>query len=447
MINTEKLKESIGQLIEVKTNDNKEFSGLLINILNNVVIIKLNNGYNIGFKAEEIKSYNILKTKESKVKRKTSKKQQNEVTDKKDKPTISILHTGGTIASKVDYTTGAVVARFSPEDILNMFPELKAIANFRSRLLGNILSENMRPEHYNLIADAVEEELNNGSDGVIITHGTDTMHYTSAALSFMLDGLNKPVILVGAQRSSDRASSDAYLNLINAAFFIKNTNFAGVAICMHKNLNDTSSAIMLGTKVRKMHTSRRDAFKAINIKPLAVVNYKKNEIRYNLINYNKKSDDKKLNVKHINPKVKVALLKSFPGIRAEILESFRAYDGLVIEGTGLGHLPIVRTDELTEENEKIKKALDKLSKNTILVITSQTIFGRINLNVYSPGRMLKKIGFQGDLTDMTPETAFIKLYWLLSNYSKEDIIKNHLVEKNLRGEISPRSDESFLEFN
>ncbi len=173
--------------------------------------------------------------------------------------TITILHTGGTLASKVS-KTGAVSAQYSAKDILNLYPEIKSLAKIDSKLVANMLSENMNFNHYNLLAKEIKKEIEKGVEGIIITHGTDTLHYTSSALSFILEDLPIPVILVGAQRSSDRGSSDASLNLISAINFITKTDFAEVAICMHSSMEDTSCSILPGTKTRKLHTSRRDAF-------------------------------------------------------------------------------------------------------------------------------------------------------------------------------------------
>ncbi len=460
-----------GSKVRLELKDDSIIEGMLLpqtskDETSKTIFIKLDNGYNVGILLNNIKSFNlgkehprnteradkktsIINQMKKKVNQKASKMNKVEKTDdkntlKKYKPLISILHTGGTIASKVDYKTGAVIASFRPDDLLRMFPELKEIADFRSRLIGNFLSENLRPEHYNLIAKEVLKEVKAGADGIIITHGTDTMHYTSAALSFILEGLKKPVLLVGAQRSSDRASSDAYLNLINAVFFIAKSDFAGVAISMHESMNDTYSVILPGCKVRKLHTSRRDAFKPVNAKPIARVDYKHKKVDFFVAHYTKKEKgNRQLKLRLVNPKIKVAMLSSFPGLRAEQVLFFKKYDGLVLEGTGLGHFPILKTDKFTSENERIFKALKNLSKKTILVMSSQTIFGRVNMNVYSPGRKLLDIGVLGNYSDMTPETAYIKLWWLLSNYSKKEIIKNNLIMKNFRGEISLRTSEDF----
>ena len=232
------------------------------------LIFKLESGYNIGIPKSKVKSVKLVKSAVSKPS--APKK----LDEKNGLKSISILHTGGTIASKVDYSTGAVNAKFTPEELVEMFPELKDIANISSKLVRNMASDDLRFDHYNLLANEVAREIKSGASGVIITHGTDTMHYTSAALSFMLENVPIPVILVGAQRSSDRGSSDAAMNLLCAAEFIVKTDYVGVAVCMHKSESDDVCVIIPGTKVRKMHTSRRDAFKPVNCSPLAEIDFK-----------------------------------------------------------------------------------------------------------------------------------------------------------------------------
>lgn len=356
--------------------------------------------------------------------------------------TISILHTGGTLASKVNYKTGGVSAQYTAKDILNLYPEIKNLAKINSRLIANMMSENMNFSHYNLIAKEIQKEINKGVDGIILTHGTDTLHYTSAALSFILEDLPIPIILVGSQRSSDRGSSDASLNLISAVNFISKTNFAEVAICMHSSMQDTSCSILPGVKTRKFHTSRRDAFQSINSPPFALVHHDLG-IDFLQKNYKKVDKKRKLTLKLIDPKLKIGILKSHPNLSVEELNFYKHYDGLILEGTGLGHLPIEKTDSLTSENQKIFTELKQLAKTLPIIMTSQCIFGRINMDVYSPGRKLQEIGILGNLLDMTPETAFIKLAWLLSNYKKSEV--KDLISENLRGEISDRTTTEFLE--
>ncbi len=414
-----------GDIIKVKTKD-KTYKGIYIPQKGDSLVLKLENGYNIGIDKKKIKKISFVK-KQKKAKKKAKKIKQN-----KKLPTISILHTGGTIASKVDYRTGAVHAEFSPNELLEMFPELKKIANINSKLVFQMFSEDMEPEHWKVLEKEVEKEIK-ASDGIIITHGTDTLHYTSAALSFMLQNLPVPVILVGAQRSSDRGSSDAALNLVNACYYITKTDFRGVGICMHENTEDNSCLILSGTKTRKMHTSRRDAFKAVNEKPIARVNYKKNLVE----NFGKINEKKEKFNSKIGFEKNIALIKIRPGFSYKELELYKNYKGIIFEGTGLGHIGVNVLDEYTKEHKKTLELIKKLSKKIPIFMASQCIFGRVDMNVYSSGRDLQKAGVI-PLEDMLPETAYVKLGWILSFEKDKKKIKK-LMLKNIAGEITERT--------
>ena len=403
-----------------------------------VTIIKLNNGYNMGFEDKTIKEIKLLEQKNEAKKLEVKK-----VKSKEGLKSVTILHCGGTIASKVDYKTGAVKAKFSPEELLEMFPELGEIVNLNSKLIANMLSENMNFSHYNLIAKEIKKEIERGTRGIIITHGTDTLHYTSAALSFILEGLKIPVLLVGAQRSSDRGSSDAFLNLKCATQFIAETDFAGVAVCMHATSEDEDCVILPGVKVRKMHSSRRDAFKPINTLAYALIN-SVGKIKWLNNNYlHEGKSEIKLRLLHEN--IRVGILKSHPQMYHEEIEAYQKFDGVILEGTGLGHFPVEKSDDFTSENEEIYNSLLKLAKKIPTVMVLQTIFGIVNMNVYSPGRKLISAGVLGTGLDITPETAFIKLAWLLSNYEKKDV--KDLWYKDFRGEINKKIvyQKDFLE--
>ncbi len=430
-----------GDFVEVVTAD-ETITGTLLQspeLEKDTVIIKLSSGYNIGIDKNKVKKISLLPQPQQHKEEKEIAAAKKEKPQKK-LPKISILHTGGTIASKVDYRTGGVVARFTPEEILEMFPELRNIAEIDSRLIRNMWSEDMRFLHYNLMAKEVAKEAAKGVDGVIITHGTDTMHYSSAALAFALEGIGVPVILVGAQRSSDRGSTDAAANLISAAYFIANSGFSGVAICMHENMSDTSGLILPATKARKMHTSRRDAFRPINAAAIARVDFENKNIAFLTTAYAKGNKQGKIKLKLFNDKLKIGMLKTHPNMYAAEFAVYENFDGLVIEGFALGQAPINHVDEFTAEHKKILAAIKGLSKKMPVVMASQSIYGRLQMNVYSTARDLQAAGVIGNLSDMTPETTFIKLAWLLSNCKKAEV--KELITKNLRGEISERTEPS-----
>ncbi|HLC65258.1 MAG TPA: Glu-tRNA(Gln) amidotransferase subunit GatD [Candidatus Nanoarchaeia archaeon] len=412
-----------GDRVLVETSD-ETIEGTLMPSEGNVVL-KLKSGYNIGISKDRIKKISLLSKHLA-----VSEEKARHIAREKSKKSITILHTGGTIASKVDYETGAVIARFSPEEIISMFPELKDIANVDSKLIAQMWSDDMRFEHYQKMAHAVEEELKKNVDGIIITHGTDTLGYSAAALAFMCE-IPIPVILVGAQRSSDRGSSDAAMNLICAAEFVAKTDFAGIAICMHENMDDNNCVILPPTKTRKMHASRRDAFKAVNDIPIARINYKTRKIEF-LREHKKRSAE----AWRINPKMedKIALIKIHTNMKREQFDVYQGYKGLVIEGTGLGHAPVG-----LEVNKPIMEGIiDLIKSGTLVAMTSQCIYGRTHSHVYSNAVKLANAGVIY-CEDTLPETAFIKLAWLLGNYKKKEAAS--LMAENLRGEISDRSAE------
>ncbi|HII71729.1 TPA: Glu-tRNA(Gln) amidotransferase subunit GatD [Candidatus Woesearchaeota archaeon] len=416
-----------GDKVKVICKDDEFYDGLFIDKKKDTTVIKSVTGYNIGILNSTIKEVKLLeKGKDLKISH--AKKHE----PKPGLPTISILHTGGTIASKVDYRTGAVVASFNPEDLIGMFPELLDIANIDSRLIGNMFSDDMRFLHYSLMAKAIQEEVEKGAEGIILTQGTDTLGYTAAALSFMLESIPVPVLIVGAQRSSDRGSSDAAMNLLCAAEFIRKSDFAGVAVCMHELSSDDSCAIMPGCKTRKLHTSRRDAFQAVNDSPVARVNFKTRKVEMLKGGYLKK-DRKRDWFPKDKMEEKVAILKIHTNMSADQFRFFKGYRGLVIEGTGLGHAPINMTEHTPMHDDNKKAIKELVDSGCVVVMTSQCLFGRTQMDVYSTGRDLQEIGvIPGE--DMLPETAFIKLAWLLAN---EPADVKTLLRQDLRGEINP----------
>lgn len=406
----------LGDKIEIKTST-KIYKGTFIpSTTKDIFSLKLDNGYNIGIKESEIKSKKIIKTAKSQKPKHSCQLKQD-----KSLPTIIILHTGGTVASEVSYETGAVTPQFTPEELISKYPEMQKIANIKAELISNIWSEDMNFRDYNHIAKKIKQNINQ-ADGFIITHGTDTMHYTSAALSFILKDLPKPVLLVGSQRSSDRPSADSFLNLYCAAKFIAQTDFADVAICMHSNSSDKSCDIIPGTKARKMHTSKRNAFQSINSRPIAKVYQNK----IDFISKYRKRQDTKLKLMPIKENIKIAIIKTRPNMDEKEISFYKKYNGIILEATGLGQIP-----------EKLIKTLKPLAKKIPIAITSQCIHGRINLNVYEKGRNIRQAGLLGHLTDMTPETAYIKLAWLLSNYKNLKEIKT-LYQEEIKNEIEPR---------
>jgi len=401
----------------------------------NSIVLKLDNGYNIGVRFEKgIKvkktgrGHRIIQAKEKGVK---------EIIFDRRLPTVAILGTGGTIASKVDYRTGGVYASFSPKDIAIQIPELEEIANIKAEEIMNMMSEDITLEQRKGIARAVAKEINSGVKGAIVTHGTDTLHYTAAALSFMLKNLPCPVAIVGSQRSSDRGSSDGVMNLACAANFVANSDVAEVCTVLHGNMEDEYCLAIRGTKCRKMHTSRRDAFRPINELPIAKIWLKNKKIEIVNQNYRKRSKGRVKVDDKFEPRV--ALIKCYPGLDPSIFDFYidKGYRGVVIEGTGLGHTPTLGRFSL------LPKIENAIAAGIPVVMTSQCLYGRVHPTVYHNLRELSKRGVIF-AEDMLPEVAYIKLMWVLGHTKNLNKVREMML-KNVAGEISERTEaEAFL---
>ncbi len=392
------------------------------------LVIKKENGYNIGIKPDSVKKLRSLK------KRKHTGFKFKKNLNKKD---VVILAAGGTIASRIDYRTGAVKPAMTADEIIRFTPGISDVANIRVRVLFQMLSECMTPYQWSIIAKGVSKAIKEGADGVVVMHGTDIMGYTAAFLSFALQDLPVPVVLVGAQRSTDRASCDTHVN-ITCAVKAATSDIAEVMVCMHEGLNDDCCILHQGTRVRKCHTSRRDAFRSIGVKPFACIKYPELSVGFLRDDYARVDKSRKLVLK-AKFDDRVALLKVVPGLKPDIIKSLKNYRGLVIEGTGLGHLPITGYgDKYTEMNVLNFKALKEFSGKGVVFMTPQAINGRINMNVYETGRDLIDIGVLGNLCDVIPETAYVKLVWALGN-SRTVKEAKELMMTNIAGEFTERS--------
>jgi len=419
-----------GDYVEVHQT-HKIYEGILLESPEDekgIVLLKLGNGYNIGLIKKDVQEIK-LKKKAKDIEEKFEIKKDNS------KPSIAIIITGGTIASKLDSKTGGVKWLTNPENLFKIYPELFEKVNVAKVEVPFMKgSEDMDFKDWQKIAKTAESLLNDSNiQGVLITHGTDTLHYTSAALSFMLRDLNKPVVLTYSQRSIDRASSDANLNLQCAALTCI-SDIAEVVLVGHSSINDNYCNVLRGTKVRKMHSSKRDAFQPVNTKPIARVFKDKIEIleKHKLRGKGKFKLDTKF-------EEKVGLLKFYPGQDSSILDYYlkNGYKGLVIEMTGLGH---VATNG--SRNAWTKKLKEIQEKGLIVCATAQTIFGRLDPLVYSNGRELLETGVIY-LEDMLSETAFVKLGWVLGHdewAKNKELVKQKMLE-NISGELNNRLEE------
>lgn len=403
------------------------YEGKVMPSMEGYITIKMKSGYNAGFSIEKVKITLLENNGEAVNGGNGGGKGKKESGTKKEKvsktglPKVAILSTGGTIASKIDYRTGAVTSQFTADDILAAIPELKEIADFKGRVISSILSENMDQDSWQNLAKAVVEEIEAGAEGIIVTHGTDTMMYSAAALSFMIE-TPVPIVFVGSQRSADRPSSDNAMNAICAAK-VAVSDIAEVVVVMHGTTSDDFCEIHRGTKVRKMHTSRRDAFKSMNSLPVGTVDYGTGEIE-TFIDYTRRGE-KSLKFKP-GMEPKCALVKFTPGADPAVLDYYRnnGYKGLVIEGTGLGHVS-------TKWIPFIRKAVDAKMP---VIVTSQCLNGRICDRVYDTGRdMLKAGAIEGE--DTLPETALVKLMWVLGQTDDFDKAVS-ILREDLSGEIS-----------
>ena len=417
-------KAKIGDLIRI-TKNGEIYEGILIPRSelgdDKHIVIKLKSGYNIGIRV----------TPNTKVERIGEGAKPTFVAPppppkRPELPKVTIISTGGTIASRVDYRTGAVRPALTASDLYSVVPELGDIAVVDAEILFSLYSENITPKHWSEMARCAAKYIEKGVNGVVIAHGTDTMGYSAAALSFALQNLPVPVIFVGSQRSADRPSSDAATNLIGAVTAAAYAPFAEVGLAMHETISDTSIIIHRGTKVRKCHTSRRDTFKSVNAKPLARV--KDGKIEMLTEEYAKRDSSRKLVLKPEFSE-KVALIKFYPGMNPALIDWYvdNDYRGIILEGTGLGHVGRYCF-------ESIRRAI----KNGVLVaMTSQCIWGRINMNVYDQGRDLLALGVI-PLEDMLPETALVKLMWI---FGQTDSLEEaeRLLKMNLAHEYSERT--------
>jgi len=379
------------------------------------IVLKLKSGYNIGIELDEIKDIEKISSPEEVTIEENVKKTDSAL------PKILLLSTGGTIASKVDYRTGAVTPALTAADLNDAVPEIAKIANIDAEVLFSEYSENLQPEHWVETAKKIQSVVDLDYKGVIVAHGTDTMHYSSAFLSFALSGLKIPVVFVGSQRSSDRPSSDAASNLIAATRFIAQTDVNGIYVVMHHNESDETISCHLGTRVRKNHTSKRSAFETIGNDPAFLILDEKIIKNYRDEFFENQSFNPKLGID-----TRVALVKYHPGYEPRQIEALidLGFKAIIFEGTGLGHVGKTMYDVIKKAN----------AKGLFLGMTSQCIDGRVRMTVYESGRDLLELGIT-PLENMIPEVALVKTMWALGNSEDNDGLKKLLLE-NIASEFS-----------
>jgi len=413
---------SVGDVLEVRTSWGTVTGTLVPRYLygdGEHVVLKLKSGYNVGLSLSGLKSARVKSKGE-----KPSFSAPAPPKAARGLPRVLILGTGGTIASRIDYRTGAVHPAVSSAELHSLVPELSTVARVEPEIMFDVFSENMTPKHWAKVARRIQGAVEDGVDGVVVTHGTDTLGYTAAALSFALIGVPVPVILVGAQRSPDRPSSDGPLNLVAAVSVAGRAEFAGVYVAMHLGESDDKVAFHGGTRVRKNHTSRRDAFVSVGV-PLAAV-WGRSGMEYVAEGLPRRGG-------MFKPKTRfderAVLLKFYPAMDPSLVVAARkgGARAIVVEGTGLGH---VSKDVATELHRFIRG-------EGMVCMTSQCINGRVDMNVYDTGRDLLQAGVL-PLEDMLSETALVKAMWSLGNSSTVARAKELMIA-NLAGEMTTRT--------
>jgi glutamyl-tRNA(Gln) amidotransferase subunit D len=414
----------IGDIVRVTRGD-QIYDGILIPRSeygdDKHVVIKMRSGYNIGIQITA--TTKIEKVGEG---AKPAFQPPPLPKQKESLPHVVILSTGGTIASRVDYRTGGVRPALTANDLYSVVPELADIATIDTEIILSLFSENITPKHWTEIARSAAKHIENGKSGVVVAHGTDTVGYTAAALSFALQNLPVPVVLVGSQRSADRPSSDAATNLLAAVKAAATAPFAGVFVAMHETVSDKAIVFHRGTKVRKCHTSRRDTFKSVNAAPIARL--EDGTLTMLAEDYAKRDSNRKLTLKP-DFNEKVALVKFYPGTSPKVVEWYvdNGFKGIVFEGTGLGHV-----------GSYLFSAIKKAVENEVVVaMTSQCIWGRLGMTVYDSGRDLLALGVI-PLEDILAETALVKLMWIFGQTKSTDEAKQ-LLKTNIAYEFSPRT--------
>ena len=401
-----------------------EFKGIVLprseNDDDKHIVLKLATGYNVGVAVDTIEGMSEEGYKEAHY-----KIPEKEFPYSPEKPNVKLFGTGGTIASRLDYRTGAVIPAFSPGELYGAVPELADICNMTTEKLFAVFSENMGPQQYIKLAKSIGKEIEKGIDGIVVGHGTDTMHHTAAALSFMIQDSPVPIVMVGSQRSSDRPSSDAALNLIHATKAAAESDIAEVMVCMFGPTSDEYGLLHRGTRVRKMHSSYRSTFRTLGDIPMATID--RNKINPLKDNYNRRRPDKKVTVKPFFNE-KVAIVYYYPNMQPDIIDSLvdNGYKGIVIAGTGLGHI-----------NKPVYPAIQRAAeKGVAIYMTVQTLWGYVHMFVYDTGRDLMHMGII-PAENMLPEVAYVKLGWALGQTSDLEEVKK-LMLTPIAEEITPR---------
>jgi glutamyl-tRNA(Gln) amidotransferase subunit D len=417
---------STGERVEISDDAGHSWSGTVVPRHDfsgdRVLQLKLESGYNVGVRIQP--NYRFRRIPSSVVVAAAAPRSPPPAAHADAGSWIALLTTGGTIASRVDYETGGVRPVKDEREVLEFFPELEAGGRVRIVPVFDRLSEDLVPEDWRVLAEKVVATFGAGARGVVVAHGTDTLGFTGAALSFLLADLPGPVVLVGAQRSPDRPSSDGASNLRAAVDVAHDRRIGEVVVVMHQGPSDDRFAIHRGTWVRKMHSSRRDAFRSRNGPPLGFVEAGKVVL------------EQAVRPPVVGPArfdgpidARASLLWFYPGLTPERAARFaEGCRGIVLAGTGLGHVGVDHVPWIRAATEK----------GVVVAMTTQCLEGNVEPYVYATGRELLRAGVLY-LGDLLPETAYAKMVWALGHSSDPKVVGD-LLFRDRAGEFHERHD-------
>lgn len=330
---------------------------------------------------------------------------------KQNKPKVLIVSTGGTITMLKD-SAGSLSPCENASALINKIPELENLADIDVLPLANIDSSNLTPDLWVAIAKAIYQRIKE-YDGFVIAHGTDTLCYTAAAISFMIQELNKPIVLTGSQVPLEEIGSDGRSNLINAVR-VAISDLSEVAVVF-------GSLIIRGTRAKKLSAFDMQAFTSVNDIPLGTIGL---SIKFN---HGARFRSKRKPMLRTFLNKNVAFLTVYPGMKPEILDFLAEnHDGIVLAGYGAGNIP-------NGEFSLVPAISRATAKNTPVVVCTQCMMGSTEMELYQVGRAALDAAAIPAM-DMTPETTIVKLMWVLGQ--TDDIATiDSMMQKNFLGEI------------
>lgn len=315
---------------------------------------------------------------------------------------ILVIATGGTIACRS--TENGLVPQINMEEFLNYVPRIHELCELHAIQQMNLDSTNMQPKHWIEIMRAVKENYER-YDGFVILHGTDTLAYTAAALSYLIQNSQKPIVLTGAQKPIDEDISDAKSNLIQSILYAISEESTNVSFVF-------DGEVIAGTRGRKVRSKSFNAFSSVNFPHKAVIRDNK------VFHYIEETISKPVQF-YEKLKERVVVLQLIPGMTADILDYFKGrYDAVVIEGFGVGGIPSCEELKFKEKTEEL------LDEDVEVVITTQVPMEGSNLDIYEVGRVFKQNKRILEAYDMTIEAIVTKLMWVLAHsHSHEEVRK------------------------